>query len=110
MSVKASSDSTIRTIKIICDRCKRSVKGLRGEDLIAGLYEMTTWKDYRRENEQNVWPHDLTAAGSILLIDPRPRYLQSKFVSRRLAIKFLGSHPSACLVQSPCVSSHSISS
>ena len=54
MSVKASSRSKIRTIKVICDRCKRNVEGLRGEDFIAGFYDMTKWEDYRREHEQYV--------------------------------------------------------
>ena len=49
------SHSPIKTIKVICDRCKRVVQGIRCEnEFIAGLYDMTKWEEYRRENEQYV--------------------------------------------------------
>jgi hypothetical protein len=54
MSVKPSSHSRIKTIKVICDRCKQIVEGIRGEEFIAGFYDMTKWEEYRRENEQYV--------------------------------------------------------
>jgi hypothetical protein len=54
MSVKASSHSRIKTIKVICDRCKQIVEGIRGEEFTAGFYDMTKWEEYRRENEQYV--------------------------------------------------------
>ena len=54
MSVKASSHSRIKTIKVICDRCKQIVEGIRGEEFTAGLYDMTKWEEYRHENEQYV--------------------------------------------------------
>jgi hypothetical protein len=54
MSVKASSHSRIKTIKVICNRCKQIVEGLRAEAFTAGFYDMTTWEEYRRENEQYV--------------------------------------------------------
>jgi hypothetical protein len=54
MSVKASPHSRIKTIKVICDRCKQIVEGIRGEEFIAGFYDMTKWEEYRRENEQYV--------------------------------------------------------
>ena len=54
MSVKASSHSRTKTIKIICDRCKQIVEGIRGEAFTAGFYDMTNWEEYRCENEQYV--------------------------------------------------------
>ena len=54
MSVKASSLSRIKTIKVICDRCKQIVEGIRGEEFTTGFYDMTTWEEYRRENEHYV--------------------------------------------------------
>jgi hypothetical protein len=54
MSVKVSPHSRIKTIKVICDRCKQIVEGIRGEEFIAGFYDMTKWEEYRRENEQYV--------------------------------------------------------
>jgi hypothetical protein len=52
MSVKASSLSRIKTIKVICDRCKQIVEGIRGEEFTTGFYNMATWEVYRRENER----------------------------------------------------------
>ena len=54
VSVKASSHSRIKKIKVICDRCKQIVEGIRGEEFTAGFYDMTKWEEYRRENEQYV--------------------------------------------------------
>jgi len=54
MSVKAASNSAIRTIKVSCDRCKQIVDALRGEEFTAGFYDMTKWEKYQRENEQCV--------------------------------------------------------
>jgi hypothetical protein len=54
MSIKAYSHSQIRTMKVICDRCKQIVEGIRGEEFTAGFYDMTKWQEYRRENEQYV--------------------------------------------------------
>jgi hypothetical protein len=54
MTVKAPSHSRVKTIKVICDRCKRIVEGIRGEVFTAGFYDMTKWEEYRRENEQHV--------------------------------------------------------
>ena len=34
--------------------CKQIVEGIRGEEFIAGFYDMTKWEEYRRENEQYV--------------------------------------------------------
>ena len=50
MSVK----TRIKTIKVICDRCKKMVEGIRGEAFTAGFYDMTNWEEYRRENEHYV--------------------------------------------------------
>ena len=47
MSVKASSHSRIKTIKVLCDRCKQIVEGIRGEQFTAGFYDMTKWEEYR---------------------------------------------------------------
>ena len=47
MSVKASSHSRIKTIKVICDRCKKIVEGIRFEEFTAGFYNMTKWEEYR---------------------------------------------------------------
>ena len=46
MSVKASSNSRIKTIKVLCDRCKQIVEGIRGEQFTAGFYDMTKWEEY----------------------------------------------------------------
>jgi len=54
MSVKGSSLFRIKTIKVICDRCKQIVEGIRGEEFTTGFYDMATWEGYRRENEQYV--------------------------------------------------------
>ena len=54
MSFKASSYSRIKRIKVICDRCKQTLEGIRGDEFIAGFYDMATWEGYRRENEQYV--------------------------------------------------------
>ena len=54
MSVKASSRSQIKIIKVTCDRCKQIVEGIRGEEFSAGFYDMTNWREYRRENEHYV--------------------------------------------------------
>jgi hypothetical protein len=64
MSVKASSQSRIKTIKIVCDRCKQIVEGIRGEEFSAGFYNMTKWEEYRRENEQYV-------CASCMFADPK---------------------------------------
>ena len=54
MSVKASSRSRIKTIKVVCDRCKQMVEGIRGEAFTSGFYDMANWEEYRRENEHYV--------------------------------------------------------
>ncbi len=54
MSVKVSSHSKTRIIKVTCDRCKQIVEGIRGEGFTAGFYDMAKWDEYRRENEQYV--------------------------------------------------------
>ena len=54
VSVKASARSKIKTIKVICDRCKQIAEGIRGEQFTSGFYDMTKWEEYRRENEQHV--------------------------------------------------------
>jgi hypothetical protein len=43
-----------KTIKVICDRCKQIIEGIRREDFTAGFYDMAKWEEYRRENEQYV--------------------------------------------------------
>ena len=54
MSVKASSHSQIKPIKVICDRCKQAIEGIRAKEFTAGFYDMTKWEEYRRDNEQYV--------------------------------------------------------
>ena len=56
MSVDASSHPRIKAIKVICDRCKQIVEGIRTEEFTAGFYDMTKWVEYRRDNEQRVCP------------------------------------------------------
>ena len=64
MSVKASSHSRIKTIKVICDRRKQTLEEIRGDEFTAGFYDMTKWEEYRRENEQYV-------CDSCMFADPR---------------------------------------
>jgi predicted RNA-binding Zn-ribbon protein involved in translation (DUF1610 family) len=64
MSVKAFSHSQTKTIKFVCDRCKQIVEGIRGEEFIAGIYNMTKWQEYRRENEHYV-------CASCMFADPK---------------------------------------
>jgi hypothetical protein len=54
VSVKFPPRSRIKAIKVICDRCKQIAEGIRGEQFTSGFYDMTTWEEYRRENEQHV--------------------------------------------------------
>jgi len=51
MSTKKFSRSTIKTVKVMCDRCKHLVEGIRGEEFSAGFYDMSKWEEYRRDNE-----------------------------------------------------------
>jgi transposase-like protein len=46
--------SRIKTVKLTCDRCKHQVEGLRGTGFTAGIYDMTTWDEYRRGDERYV--------------------------------------------------------
>jgi hypothetical protein len=43
MSVKASSHSQIKTVKVMCDRCKQIVEGIQGEQFTSGFYDMTNF-------------------------------------------------------------------
>lgn len=52
MSGTAASKSRTKPIKVICGRCKNTVEGIRGQEFIAGFYDMTKWQEYRRENEE----------------------------------------------------------
>jgi len=54
MSTKKFSRSTIKTVKVTCDRCKHLVEGIRGEEFSAGFYDMSKWEEYRRDNEHYV--------------------------------------------------------
>jgi hypothetical protein len=64
MSVKASSHARIKTIKVICDRCKQTIEGIRGEEFTGGFYDMTRWEEYRRENEHHL-------CNSCMFADPK---------------------------------------
>ena len=44
MSTKNFSRSTIKTIKVTCDRCQQIVEGIRGEEFSAGFYDMSKWE------------------------------------------------------------------
>lgn len=46
--------SRIKPVRINCDRCKRHVEALRGDAFISGIFEMSTWAEYRRDNERYV--------------------------------------------------------
>jgi hypothetical protein len=51
----AISRTRIKTIKIICDRCKQVVEGIQAEnEFTGGFFDMTKWEEYRRENELRV--------------------------------------------------------
>jgi len=54
MLFKASSQSHVKSIKVICDRCKQTIEGMRGREFIAGFYDMTKWEEYRHENEDHL--------------------------------------------------------
>ena len=64
MSLKAPSHSRIKRIKVICDRCKQTLEGIRCDEFTAGFYDMAKWEEYRRENEQYV-------CDSCMFADPR---------------------------------------
>ena len=61
--MKAPSSSRIKAIKVIGDRCKQIVEGIRGEEFTTGFYEMTKWNEYQRENEL----YGVTRACSLIL-------------------------------------------
>ena len=48
------TQSGIKTFKVTCDRCRQVIEGIRGKDFIAGIYDMTTWQEYRRGDERHV--------------------------------------------------------
>lgn len=54
MPVKNISALRIKTIKVHCDRCQQTVEGIRANDFTAGVYDMTTWEEFRRGDEQYV--------------------------------------------------------
>jgi hypothetical protein len=64
MPGKAISGNRTRAIKVTCDRCKQTVEGIRGQEFIAGFYDMTKWQEYRRENEQHL-------CASCMFADPK---------------------------------------
>ena len=43
-----------KPIKVVCDRCKDTVEAIRGKDFISGIFDMTTWVEYRRGDEHYV--------------------------------------------------------
>ena len=43
MSVKASSHSKIKTVKVMCDRCKQIVEGIQGKGFTVGFNDMTNF-------------------------------------------------------------------
>ena len=64
MTATKSTLSHIKTIRISCDRCKNIVEGIRGATFTAGIYDMATWDEFRRENE-------LYVCASCMFADPK---------------------------------------
>jgi formylmethanofuran dehydrogenase subunit E len=56
MSTNKSGESQIRTIKVVCERCKEVVPAIREKDIVFGIFDMTSWAEYRRSNERYVCP------------------------------------------------------
>ena len=54
MPVKDILKFRIKTIKLACDRCRQIIEGIRGNDFTAGIYDMTTWEEFRRGDERYV--------------------------------------------------------
>ena len=44
----------VTKIKVTCNRCKKVVEGILNKDFTGGFFEMTKWREYRRDNEQYV--------------------------------------------------------
>jgi hypothetical protein len=54
MPPKDFGHSRIKTVEVVCDRCKNGVEAIRGKDFISGIFDMTTWTEYQRGNEHYV--------------------------------------------------------
>ena len=54
MPVKSTWPFRVKTIKVTCDRCKGIVEGMQGKDFTAGVYDMSTWEEFRRTDEKYV--------------------------------------------------------
>lgn len=54
MPAKNTRALRIKTIKLVCDRCKHTVEGIQGNDFTGGVYDMTTWEEFRRGDERYV--------------------------------------------------------
>lgn len=54
MSVEKVRPSQTKTIKIICDRCRQLIEGIRGSGFTAGIYDMAKWEEFRRNDEKYV--------------------------------------------------------
>jgi hypothetical protein len=52
--VKNLAQSGVKPFKITCDRCQQVIEGIRGKGFISGIYDMTTWQEYRRGDERHV--------------------------------------------------------
>src|SRR4030095_752974 len=101
------TSSRVKSIKVICDRCKQLVEGIRGEAFSAGFYDMTKWEDYRRDNERYVVSHACLPIPSTLnvtaLASERPSVTFIKinstvlflFVTVLLALSSCGSQSTA---------------
>ena len=54
MTNKVTAQDRIKITKFTCDRCGQVVDGFRGDSFAAGIYDMASWKEYRRGNERYV--------------------------------------------------------
>jgi hypothetical protein len=49
-----SGQFRVKTIKVVCDRCKDVVEAIGAKDFVFGIFDMTTWAEYRRGDERYV--------------------------------------------------------
>ena len=54
MSHNPSAPARLKTLKLVCDRCRQPIEALQSKEFVAGFYDMTKWQEYRRANELHV--------------------------------------------------------
>ncbi len=54
MGSKNTERLRIKTVRIDCDRCKCHIEALCRDEFVSGIFDMTTWAEYRRDNERYV--------------------------------------------------------